>query len=134
VRGAQPGGHSVARAGANNEHPGYAALSAGQQHVADLVSAIQASPYWSDTAVIITYDEYGGRWDHVPPPVVDRWGPGVRVPAIVISPFARRGFIDHTQYDTSAILKLIETRWSLQPIGTRDSASGDLSTAFDFSQ
>jgi phospholipase C len=120
--------------GPDNEHPGYAALNAGQQHVADLVSAIQASPYWSDTAIIITYDEYGGRWDHVPPPTIDRWGPGVRVPAIVISPFARRGFVDHTQYDTSAILKLIETRWGLEPLTTRDASSGDLSTAFDFSQ
>jgi phospholipase C len=120
--------------GPDNEHPGYAALNAGQQHVADLVSAIQASPVWSDTAIIITYDEYGGRWDHVPPPTIDRWGPGVRVPAIVISPFARRGFVDHTQYDTSAILKLIESRWGLEPLSTRDAAAGDLSTAFDFSQ
>ena len=68
------------------------------------------------------------------PPVIDRWGPGTRVPAIVVSPFARRGFVDHTQYETSAILKLIETRWGLQPLGTRDAAAGDLSTAFDFSQ
>ncbi|MBV9131799.1 MAG: acid phosphatase, partial [Chloroflexi bacterium] len=72
--------------GADNEHPGYATLTNGQQHVADLVSTIQNSPYWQDTAIIITYDEHGGRWDHVPPPVVDKWGPGIRVPTIVISP------------------------------------------------
>jgi len=119
--------------GPDNEHPGYAALLQGQQHVADLVSAVQASPYWADTAIIVTYDENGGRWDHVAPPVVDRWGPGSRVPAIVISPFARKGFVDHTQYDTTAILKFIETRWDLAPLGTRDAAANDLTNAFDFS-
>ena len=118
--------------GPDNEHPGYAPLLAGQQHVADLVAAIQNSPYWQDTAILITYDENGGRWDHVPPPVIDRWGPGVRVPTIVISPFARKGFVDHTQYDTTAILKLIEERWNLEPLSERDAHSGDLLTAFDF--
>jgi phospholipase C len=120
--------------GANNEHPGYATELNGQQHVADLVSAIQASPAWADTAIIITYDEHGGRWDHVAPPVVDKWGPGVRVPAIVISPFAKKGFIDHAQYDTTSILKLIETRWGLEPLTDRDAKVGDMQTAFDFSQ
>jgi phospholipase C len=120
--------------GNDNEHPGYATLLNGQQHVVDLVSAIQNSPYWQDTAIIITYDEHGGRWDHVPPPVIDRWGPGVRVPSIVISPFAKTGFVDHTQYDTTAILKLIEERWNLEPLTERDAASGDMLTAFDFSQ
>src|SRR4029077_994527 len=89
--------------GPANEHPGYATELNGQLHVADLVSAIQSSPYWKDTAIIITYDEHGGRWDHVAPPMIDRWGPGSRVPTIIISPFARKGFVDHTQYDTTAI-------------------------------
>jgi phospholipase C len=120
--------------GADNEHPGYATELNGQQHVADLVSTIQNSPYWADTAIIVTYDEHGGRWDHVPPPVVDKWGPGIRVPTIIISPFARKGFVDHAQYDTTAIMKLIEERWSLQPLNERDARAGDLLTAFDFSQ
>jgi phospholipase C len=120
--------------GPNNEHPGYATLLNGQQHVADLVGAIQNSPYWQDTAIIITYDEHGGRWDHVPPPVVDKWGPGGRVPTIVISPFAKKGFVDHTQYDTTSILKLIEERWSLEPLADRDAKVGDMLTAFDFNQ
>ena len=120
--------------GPDNEHPGYANLLNGQLHVADLVSAIQNSQYWNDTAIIITYDEHGGRWDHVAPPVIDRWGPGLRVPTIVISPFARKGFVDHAQYDTTAILKLIESRWNLAPLGDRDANSGDMLTAFDFSQ
>jgi phospholipase C len=120
--------------GPNNEHPGYAPLMAGQQHVADLVDLIRNSPYWADTAIIITYDEHGGRWDHVAPPVIDRWGPGSRVPTIVVSPFAKKGYVDHTRYDTSAVLKLIETRWGLPPLSDRDAASGDLLTAFDFGQ
>jgi phospholipase C len=102
--------------------------------VVDLVSAIQNSLYWQDTAIIITYDEHGGRWDHVAPPVIDKWGPGVRVPAIVISPFARKAFLDHTQYETDSILKLIEERWSLAPLSDRDAHAGDMLTAFDFNQ
>src|SRR5207244_1513905 len=111
-----------------------ATLANGQAHVADLVNAVQQRQLWNDTAIIITYDEHGGRWDHVAPPVIDKWGPGLRVPAIVISPFARKGFVDHTQYDTTSILKLIEDRWSLPPVAERDARSGNLSTAFDFGQ
>ena len=66
--------------------------------------------------------------------MVDRWGPGSRVPAIVISPFAKKGFVDHTQYDTTSILKLIEERWSLAPLADRDAKTGDMLTAFDFNQ
>lgn len=119
--------------GSYNEHPGYSALLFGQQHVAELVKAVQESPYWNDSVIIITYDENGGRWDHVAPPKGDRWGPGTRVPAIIISPFAKKGFVDHTQYDTTSILKLIERRWNLAPLGTRDAAANDLSNALDLS-
>jgi phospholipase C len=118
--------------GADNEHPGYATLARGQQHTADLVNAVRNSPYWADTAIVIAYDENGGRWDHVAPPAGDRWGPGSRVPLIVISPFAKKGFIDHTAYDTTSILKTIETRWGLAALGTRDAAAHDLRNAFDF--
>jgi phospholipase C len=119
--------------GPDNEHPGYATLARGQQHIADLVSDVQNGPNWKDTAIIITYDEHGGRWDHVAPPKGDRWGPGSRVPAIVISPFAKRGYVDHTQYDTTSILKLIETRWGLDALGTRDASVNNMLNAFDFS-
>jgi phospholipase C len=124
----------VKPAGADNEHPGYADLARGQQHVADLVTAVQQSPAWADTAIIVTYDENGGFWDHVAPPKGDRWGPATRVPAIVISPYAKKGFVDHTQYDTTSILKLIEDRWGLAPLGSRDAAATGLANAFDFSQ
>jgi phospholipase C len=124
----------VKPAGADDEHPGYASLARGQQHVADLVQAVQQSPAWADTAIIITYDENGGFWDHVAPPKGDRWGPGTRVPTIVISPYAKKGYVDHTQYDTTSILKLIEDRWGLAPLSTRDAAANGLANAFDFSQ
>jgi len=118
--------------GKNNEHPGYASLEMGQKHVAMLVRKIMNSPYWKDCAIIITYDENGGRWDHVAPPVIDRWGPGTRVPAIIISPFAKRGFVDHTQYETVSILKFIETRFDIQPLSSRDANANDLLNAFEF--
>ncbi len=117
--------------GPDNEHPGYANLSTGQAHVAEIVQAVMASPYWPGTAIIITYDENGGRWDHVPPPRTDRWGPGTRVPAVIVSPWAKRRHVDHTLYDTTSILKFIETRWGLAPLATRDAAANDLTAAFD---
>ncbi|TMJ10678.1 MAG: acid phosphatase, partial [Bacillati bacterium ANGP1] len=118
--------------GPDNEHPGYADLLRGQQHVLELVAAVMQSPAWAETAIIITYDENGGRWDHVAPPVRDRWGPGTRVPAIVVSRLAKKRTVDHTRYDTTSILRLIETRWNLQPLGAVDRNAGDLRNAFAF--
>ncbi len=120
--------------GTNNEHPGYADIVTGEKHVEELLNAVRSGPNWKDAVVIITYDENGGFWDHVSPPVVDRWGPGARVPAIIISPFARRGFVDHTTYDTMSILALIEKRFGVKPLGTRDAAANPLENAFDFNQ
>jgi phospholipase C len=119
--------------GPDNEHPGYTNLLQGQQHVANIVDAVQNSSAWDSTAIIVTYDENGGRWDHVSPPVRDEWGPGSRVPALIISPFARSGYVDHTQYDTSSILKTIEEIWNLQPLNQRDANAPDLRHAFNFS-
>lgn len=109
-----------------NEHPGYADVMAGEQHIAGLLARIEQSPQWKETVVIVTYDENGGFWDHVAPPVKDRWGPGTRIPTMIISPFARRGYVDHTEYDTTSILKLIETRFGLAPLGDRDARANDL--------
>jgi len=117
-----------------NEHPGYANVLSGEQHTMELLAALRSSPQWQSTAVIITYDENGGFWDHVPPPKIDRWGPGARVPAIVISPYAKHGYVDHTLYDTSSILALIEHRFGLKPLGSRDAAANDMTAAFDFNQ
>ena len=120
--------------GLDNEHPSYTTVARGQEHVMQLVRAIQASRYWPSTAIIITYDENGGAWDHVAPPVIDRWGPGMRVPTVLVSPWAKRGHVDHTTYDTTSVLKLIETRWHLAPLGSRDAAANDLTEAFDFDE
>ncbi len=112
-----------------SQHPGSDNITDGDEHVANLVSQIQNSPLWASTLIIITYDENGGFWDHVPPPNGDRWGPGNRVPAIFISPYVKKGFVDHTIYDTTSILKLITERFNLEPLpGIRD-RMGDLTNA-----
>jgi phospholipase C len=94
--------------------------------------------------VVVTYDENGGFWDHVAPPKADRWGPGSRVPALIISPFAKKGLVDHTFYDTTSILRLITKRYALptlQGLQARDGALaangspplGDLTNALTLS-
>ena len=120
--------------GVNNEHPNYSELATGQAHVQMLMQAICNSPYWQNSVVIITYDENGGRWDHVVPPVIDQWGPGTRVPAIIASPYAKAGYVDHTQYETVSILSFIEQLFGLPHLGTRDTNANPLSNAFNFSQ
>jgi acid phosphatase len=123
-------------AGRFTQHPSYTDLLSGDRHAADLLERLRRSPQWKAMLVIVTYDENGGYWDHVPPPSGpgwgDRWGPGSRVPAIVISPFARRGFVDSTPYDTTSIIKLITRRFRLEALpGIREKA-GDLTTPLAF--
>lgn len=120
--------------GINNEHPGYANLAAGEMHTLQLINDVLNGPNGKDAVIIITYDENGGFWDHIAPPVIDRWGPGTRVPTIIVSPFAKRGYVDHTQYETVSILALIEKRWKLPPLGPRDRDASPLENAFNFSQ
>ncbi len=117
-----------------DEHPGYSIVEEAEQHALLWIQAVQLSKYWPDSVIFITYDDYGGWYDHVAPPKIDRWGPGARVPLLVISPWAKKGFVDHTQYDTTSLLKFIETRWDLAPLATRDAATNDLANAFDFTQ
>jgi acid phosphatase len=130
--GTLPAVSFVKPAGIDNEHPNYTNVLTGEGHTEALIEAVRSGPAWADTAIIVTYDEGGGFWDHVAPPTVDRWGPGTRVPTIVISPFARKGHIDSTVYDATSILALIEHRWGLAPLGTRDATAADLTNAFDF--
>ncbi|HVZ39414.1 MAG TPA: alkaline phosphatase family protein [Candidatus Kapabacteria bacterium] len=118
--------------GIENEHPGYADVVTGEGHVDSLINVIRSGPNWKDCAIIITYDENGGFWDHVAPPVVDKWGPGSRVPTIIISPFAKVGYVDKTTYETTSILAFIEKRWNLPPLGTRDAAAVPMLNAFSF--
>ncbi len=99
-----------------NEHAGYTDVASGNRHIADLIAHLERSPQWNTMLVIVTYDENGGFWDHAAPPKGDRWGPGSRIPAIIVSPFAKRGFVDHTQYDTGSILRFLSRRFSLPPL------------------
>ena len=99
--------------GKDNEHPGYASIAEGDAHIADVIARLQASPQWAHMLVVVTYDENGGQWDEVAPPRADLAGPGTRIPAVIISPFARRGFVDHTPYDTGSIARFVTHRWSL---------------------
>lgn len=117
-----------------DEHPGYSVLQMAEEHAVLLIQAVMLSQYWKDTVIFLTYDDFGGWYDHVAPPVVDRWGPGGRVPLLVISPYARKGYVDSTFYDTTSLLKFIETRWNLEPLAARDANAADLTSAFDFSQ
>ncbi|WP_283150301.1 acid phosphatase [Silvimonas soli] len=90
-----------------NMHAGYSDVESGDRHVANILAHLMNGPQWKNMVVVITHDENGGWWDHVAPPQGDRWGPGSRIPAIVVSPFAKKGSVDHTFYDTTSILRLI---------------------------
>ncbi|CAN5348607.1 acid phosphatase [soil metagenome] len=125
-----------------NQHEGYANLADGDARIADLVNKLKAGPQWNSMVVVITYDEFGGVWDHVAPPKGDLLGPGTRIPAIVISPLAKAGTVDHTQYDTASILRLITRRYGLDTLpglSKRDAAltaagapaMGDLTNALN---
>jgi phospholipase C len=125
-------------AGRYTEHPSYTDVQSGDEHIAMLLERLKMSPQWSGMAVVVTYDENGGFWDHVPPPSgpgwSDRWGPGTRVPTIVVSPFARRGYVDKTPYDTTSLIKFITLRFGLEPLPGVRANAGDLTNAFDFSR
>jgi phospholipase C len=115
-----------------DEHPPKN-VQTGEASVADdVVNAIGESPYWPGAAVFVTWDDYGGFYDHVVPPAVDAFGYGFRVPCLIVSPYARPGFVDHTINDHTSILRFIETRFGLPPLAARDGAANDLSEAFDF--
>jgi acid phosphatase len=124
--------------GIYNQHPSYTDLARGDEHISGLLEKLRASPQWNEMAMILTYDENGGFWDHVPPPTGpgwgDRFGPGTCIPAMIISPFAKRGFVDSTTYDTTSILKFITKRFDLEPLPGVREKMGDLTAAFDFSR
>ena len=125
--------------GAENEHPGYASEPDGSDHLVDLLEAITTGPQAGNTLVVVTYDEFGGQWDHVAPPgagsstvgVHDAWGPGTRIPALIISRSLNHSGVDHTVYDTTSILATIERSFDLAPLSPRDAAVNDLTQAVD---
>jgi acid phosphatase len=125
-----------------NQHPGYADIADGDRHIADVIAKLRAGPQWKNMVIVVTYDEFGGAWDHVAPPRGDLLGPGARIPALIISPFAKRSIVDHTPYDTASILRLLIRRFDLEQlpgIARRDQALaahgepplGDLTGALD---
>jgi len=127
----------------SDDHP-HADIRAGEAFLNQIYDALRASPNWSKTVFVITYDEWGGFFDHVAPPLApipsasatagDKDGRlGFRVPCVVISPFARRSFVAHGQYDHTSILKMIEWRFGLPPLTVRDQTANNLAEVLDFS-
>ena len=131
--GRLPGVSFVKATGAHDEHPADSTPRWGEQWVMRLLRAVGEGPAWDRTAVIITYDEGGGFWDHVPPPRPDAYGCGTRIPALLVSPWARRGYVDHRVADTTSVLALIETRFGLRPLQKRDARAYNLLDGLDFS-
>jgi phospholipase C len=129
--------------GSNDDHP-HADIHRGQAFLSQVAKVLTASPQWSKTALVITYDEWGGFFDHVAPPRLpdnhdtgphgkdDHAQAGFRVPTMVLSPFARKGHVGHATYDHTSILKMVEWRFGLKPLTKRDAAARNLAESFDF--
>jgi phospholipase C len=132
----------VIPAGQNSDHAGGTGNTGGPSWVASIVNAIGNSPYWANTAIVVTWDDWGGWYDHVAPPQVrvncSEWGCGyvygLRVPLIVISPYAKPGYISHVNHDFGSILKFIEGVYGLGSLGYADALADDLSDCFNFNQ
>jgi phospholipase C len=102
--------------------------------VKTLIQELMRSDYWEKSAFLLTYDDWGGWYDHVLPPQVDDFGYGLRVPAILVSPFAKEGVVDSTQLDFTSILKFIQENWGVKPLAERDANAKNFLSAFDFNQ
>jgi phospholipase C len=122
----------IVPSGASEHPPG--SILAGQRFVKGLINALMQSDAWESSAFLWTYDDWGGWYDHVPPPIVDDWGYGFRAPALLVSPYAKRGHVDSTVLDFTSGLKFIEENWDLQPLAERDAEANNFLSAFDFSQ
>jgi phospholipase C len=116
--------------GASEHPPG--SLRAGQRFISGLIHALMQSDAWERSALLVTYDDWGGWYDHVPPPQIDPFGYGFRVPAFLVSAHARQGHIDSTVMDFSSIPRFIEENWGLEPIAERDASANTFMLAFDF--
>ncbi len=116
-----------------SEHPP-ASVCVGENWTVQQLNALMQGSDWKSTAVFLTWDDFGGFYDHVPPPQVDNFGFGPRVPLLIISPYAKHGFISHTFYEFSSVLKFIEERFGLPPLTERDSQANDMLDSFDFDQ
>jgi phospholipase C len=130
--GTLPAVSFIVPSGASEHPPG--SIQAGERYVRGLINALQQSRYWKSSAFMWTYDDWGGWYDHVAPPRVDAYGYGFRVPALLVSPYARRGYIDSTTLDFTSMLKFIEDNWGLEPLSTRDARAKSIVNGLDFSQ
>jgi phospholipase C len=117
---------------ADDEHPPEDSC-VGENWTIQTLNAIMQGPDWNSTVVFIAWDDFGGLYDHVAPPQVDQFGLGPRVPLLIISPYAKRGYISHTPYEHSSILRFVETRYHLPPLTPRDSSASNMLDSFDFS-
>jgi phospholipase C len=118
----------------NSDHPGYNSKT-GPSWVASLVNAIGESNYWDSTVIFVFWDDYGGFYDHVPPKLVDYDGLGMRVPLLIISPYAKDGYVSHVRYEHGSILKFIEDRFNLPRLAASDTRANSPETdCFDFSK
>jgi phospholipase C len=115
-----------------SEHPAEGGSCAGENSTVAIVNAIMNSPFWSSTAIFVSWDDFGGFYDHVPPPQVDVWGLGPRVPLLIISPFVKSGYIEHQTLEFSSVVKFVEEIFGLPLLTARDTNSNDMFDAFDF--
>jgi len=127
-----PGVSFIKVVGSSEHPPG--SLLAGQRSTRTMIHALMQSVHWDSSAFIVTYDDWGGWYDHVPPPQVDEYGYGFRVPALLVSPYAKQGYVDSTVLDYTSILKFIEDNWDLEPLSVRDAKANSIINAFDFDQ
>jgi phospholipase C len=116
-----------------SEHPP-SSVQSGQRFVKTLIQSLMQSPYWDSSVFAWAYDDWGGWYDHVVQPQVDADGYGFRVPAILVSAYAKRGYIDSTQLDFTSFLRFIEDNWGLEPLAERDAQANSIINAFDFTQ
>ncbi len=119
--------------GDDSEHPPLSSC-AGENWTVQQLNAVMQGPDWNSTVVFVTWDDFGGFYDHVPPPAVGAYSLGPRVPLLIISPYARKGYISHTEYEFSSFLKFAEMRFHLPALTDRDSKAGDMLDSFDFTQ
>jgi phospholipase C len=124
----------VVPASANSDHAGGLKTTGGPDWVASIVNAIGQSPFWNTTVIFVTWDDWGGWYDHVAPPQLDSMGLGFRVPLIVISPYARRGYVSHVQHEFGSFLKFSEEVFHLPSLGLVDVRADDFADCFDFTQ
>ena len=114
----------------NSDHPG-APSDTGPSWIAQVVNAIGNGPDWDTTAIVVLWDDWGGFYDHVAPPQLDYQGLGFRVPMLIVSPYAKRGVVSHTQYEFGSIVKFVEDNWNLGRLGTTDVRANSIDDAFD---